>query len=172
MATIKDVKVRVRVNILMSEVDPDTGKEVGQGKIIKELPEFIIDEGELGTRIDHGILVMRDGYWVDPDDIPPKVITDVPTLITATTALLHGHVKSCSAGIAAACGFKIGTTKAPGTTHVATQSPVANVAMLPISYPLTNLVANTKYYYRAYATDAHFSGGKYGRLKSFTTLAV
>lgn len=175
MATKKDVKVKIRLNVLSillrdkGDADHRPGRQGSQRKTIIDIPEVEISSDELETRLEKAQLVLATGYWVDPDDIPPQTVTDDVTAITHNTAILHGHVKSGTALIAATCGFQYGVTPALGTTTVCDQSPVADAANTAITLSVAGLTPSTKYYYRVYATDANFSGGKYGVVKSFTT---
>lgn len=175
MATVKDLKVKVRLNVLSELLNDKSSpgarppRRGSQRKTIINIPEFEITSGELETRLEKAQQVLQSGYWVDPDDIPPQVVTDEPTAVTATGAVLHGHVKSGTDAIAATCGFQYGTTKALGTTVAADQTPVMSATNTAITTTLVGLTPATKYYYRAYATDVNFSGGKYGIVRSFTT---
>lgn len=177
MATKKDLRVKVRLNVLSVLLNDKSSpgarppRQGSQRKTIIDIPEFEISSGELEIRLEKAQQVLQSGYWVDPDDIPPQVVTDEPCTITAEGAILHGHVKSGTDAIAATCGFQYGTTKALGTTVAADQTPVMSEDNTPITYTLAGLTPATKYYYRAYATDVNFSGGKYGIVRSFTTLA-
>jgi hypothetical protein len=176
MATKKDVRVKVRLNVLSvllkdkGDADQRPGREGSQRKTIIDVPTVEISSDELETRLEKAQQVLETGFWVDPDDIPPQTVTDDAGTIATTSVVLHGHVKSGTALIAAACGFQYGLTPALGTTVAADQSPVASANNTSITKTVAGLTANTKYYFRVYATDANFSGGKYGIVKSFKTL--
>ena len=178
MATVKDLKVKVRLNVLSELLNDKSSpgarppRRGSQRKTIIDIPEFEITSGELEIRLEKAQQVLQSGYWVDPDDVPPQVVTDEPSDVTATGAVLKGHVKPCSAAVPATCGFEYGTCKSLGSTSAADQSPIASAVNTAITATLAGLTPATKYYYRAYATDANFSGGKYGIVRSFTTPAV
>ncbi len=176
MATIKDLNVKTRLNVLSTllrdkgDAETRPGRHGTQRKNIIDIAEVEVNSDELEERLTNAQLVLQYGYDVDTTKPPPQVVTDDAGDITATTVTLNGHIKSGSAVIAAACGFQYGTTPGLGSTAVADESPVASANNTPVTYGLTGLTANTKYYYRAYATDANFTGGKFGVVKSFITL--
>jgi len=169
MATIKDLNVKARVNILCTEIqeqgDPcrRPGRDGTQRKIILELPGFEIDSEEFENRLAGARLALQ-GCWVD-DEPAPIAITDDATGVVHNFATLHGTITSNDTNTV--CGFQIGTTKELGTTHVADQSPVTNANPFPITHTVA-LSASTKYYFRAYA-DQYAGWIMYGRIKSFTT---
>ena len=178
MATKKDVRVRVRLNVLSillndkGEAHTRPPRQSSQRKTIIDVPEFEISADELEIRLEKAQDVLRLGFWVDPDDVPPQVVTDDQSSLTSTGAVLYGHVKPGSAALTATCGFQYGTTKALGSTATADQSPISSAANTAITKTLAGLTPSTRYWYRAYATDVNFSGGKFGVLKSFITPAV
>ena len=178
MATRKDVRVRVRLNVLSyllndkGEAHTRPPRQGSQRHTIINIPEFEISADELEIRLEKAQQVLQDGYWVDPDNIPPQVVTDDQTSLTSTGAVLNGHVKPGGALLTATCGFQYGTTKALGSTAVADQSPISSALNTAITATLAGLTPSTRYWYRAYATDVNFSGGKYGVLKSFITPAA
>lgn len=177
MATKKDVRVKVRLNVLSvllndkGEAHTRPPRQSSQRKTIIDIPEVEISADELEIRLEKAQQVLQLGFWVDPDDIPPQVVTDDQSSLTSTGVVLNGHVKSGTALINATCGFQYGTTKALGSTAVADQSPFGSAVNTAITATLAGLTPSTRYYYRAYATDVNFSGGKYGVLKSFITPA-
>ena len=178
MATRKDVRVKVRLNVLSvllrdkGDADLRPPRQGSQRKTIIDVPEIEMSMDELETRLEHAQMVLETGYWVDPDDTPPQAVTDDAEDVTHNSVTLKGHVKSGTALIAAACGFQYGLTKELGSTHTADESPVMSALNTEINYALGGLAASTKYYYRVYATDANYSGGMYGIIKSFTTDAT
>ena len=178
MATKKDVRVRVRLNVLSillndkGEAHTRPPRHGSQRKTIIDIPEVEISSDELEIRLEKAQQVLQLGFWVDPDDVPPQVVTDDQSSLTATGVVLNGHVKPGGALIEATCGFQYGTTKALGTTVTADQSPLNSALNNAITKTVAGLTPSTRYYYRAYVTDANFSGGKYGVLKSFITPAV
>jgi len=178
MATKKDVRVKVRLNILSvllkdkGDADQRPGRHGTQRKTIIDIPEFEISSGEFETRLEKAQQVLGQGYWVDPDDVPPTVVTDEVTDLTHNSVTLNGHVKPGGVLIATACGFEVGTLPTVAASVVATESPLSSADNEPITYAWAGLTPETKYYYRAFATDVNFSGGKYGIVKSFTTDAA
>jgi len=182
MATVKDVNVKIRLNVLSvqlndkgdSENRPPHEKQSQRVHTV-DIPAIEIPATELAIRLEKAQMVLEHGYWVDPDDVPPQVITNEVTSLTSTSAILNGHVKSCSDAIHADCGFEVETvagSKVLAASTVAVESPVMDEDMLPIHYHRNGLTPGTRYYYRAFATDINFSGGKYGILKSFKTPLV
>jgi hypothetical protein len=169
MATIKDLNVKARVNILCTEIQDKgdanrrPGRDGTQRKIILELPEIEVDSEEFEARLTAAQLALQ-GCWVD-DEPAPIAITDDATNITHESATLNGTI--ISNDTSADSGFQIGLTKELGTTVFATESPVQNADSVPITYN-TLLAPNTKYYYRAFA-DQYAGWVMYGRVKSFTT---
>jgi hypothetical protein len=176
MTVVRDLKVKLRINILtIEQIDKGdnerkSNREGPQGRIISSMPEIIIDYEEMMERLSNAAIVLAEGYDVDDTKIPPAVVTDDVTAILTTTAILHGHVQP--GGINTTVGFKMGLTKELGTTCACIANPLTGITNQAILYALSNLTANTRYYYRAYATDANYTGGKFGVLKSFTTAAV
>lgn len=172
MATVKDLKVKARINILCTEsqyqgeLGRRPGRDGTQRKIILELPEFEIDSEEFETRMEGARLALQ-GCWVD-DEPAPIAVTDDPTDITFESATLNGTITSNDTSTE--CGFEMGTTRELGTTCVASESPVDDAVPLPITYN-TLLSPSTKYYYRAYATQ-YGTWTMYGRVKSFITPAT
>ena len=169
MATIKDLNVKARVNILCTEIQDKgdanqrPGRDGTQRKVIIELPEFEVDSEEFEARLTAAQLALQ-GCWVD-DEPAPIAITDDATGVVHNFATLHGTITSNDTNTV--CGFQIGTTKELGTTHVADQSPVTNANPVPITHPVA-LMPGVKYYYRAYA-EQYAGWIMYGRIKSFTT---
>lgn len=178
MAVIRDVRVKARLSVLSTELRDNgneslrPGKERGQKKYTIDIPVLEICQDELDIRLEKAQQVLEYGYWVDPDNIPPQVTTSDVSSLTKNSVVLNGVVKSGTALLDATCGFKVGTTKELGTTKAAAESPVADAAAVAISYAWAGLTPGTTYYYRAYATDVNFSGGKYGTVRSFTTPLV
>lgn len=114
-------------------------------------------------------------YETAPTCAPPTVSsTTSSTVIGTTTASLSGNVSAIGGGTAVtAKGFDYSTAS---TMASPTRVTDAATGIGPISYNVTGLVANTLYYYRAYATNdcapaqtafSHTSG-----YPSFTTLPI
>ncbi|MBR4136625.1 MAG: fibronectin type III domain-containing protein [Bacteroidales bacterium] len=89
----------------------------------------------------------------------PTVVTDQPTSVTSTSAILHGTVTEGTEPIAV-MGF-IWKQTVGGTYATVT------VSSSPMSYTLNNLTPNTSYTYQAFAS----AGGQtyYGEEVTFTT---
>ena len=178
MATRKDVRVRVRLNVLSyllndkGEAHTRPPRQGSQRKTIIDIPEVEISSDELEIRLEKAQDVLRLGFWVDPDEVPPQVTTDDPSSLTSTGVVLNGHIKPGGVLIETTCGFQYGTTKALGSTAAADQSTMFAAVNTAITATLAGLTPSTRYYYRAYATDLYFSGGKFGTIKSFITPAV
>ena len=178
MATRKDVRVRVRLNVLSillndkGESHTRPPRQSSQRKTIIDIPEVEISADELDIRLEKAQDVLQYGFWVDPDDIPPQVVTDDPTSLTSTGVVLNGHVKPGGVLIETTCGFQYGTTKSLGTNVAADQSTMFSAVNTAITKTIAGLTPSSRYYYRASTSDVNFSGGKYGVLKSFITPAV
>lgn len=177
MALIRDLNVKIRLNVLSSllrdkgDADMRPGRHGTQRKEIIDIAEVDIRSEELEERLTNAQLVLQYGYDVDTTKPPPQVVTDDATAIGETSVILNGHVKSGSAAIAATCGFEYGTSPEFELDTVADQSPVMSADNTAISATLAGLTAGTKYYYRAVATDVNYVTGKYGVVKSFITLS-
>ena len=175
MATVKDVRVRIRANIILDELrdqgdaDRRPGREGTQKKYIEDVPAFELPLSEFNTRLSDAMKCMEYGYRVDPDGVPPEVITEDATLITRTTVRLNGLVTSHS--VSTSCGFVYGTDKTLGIgSTVATGSPANQATVKAVYVALAGLTANTKYYYRVYAQKNVINNTQYGIVKSFITL--
>lgn len=98
MATKKDVRVKTRLNVLLTllrnkgDSDQRPGRYGSQRKTIIDVPEIQITSDELETRLEHAQLVLEHGYKVNTASIPPFVTTDDATDIGVITGTFHGHV--------------------------------------------------------------------------------
>ena len=167
MSTKKDVHVKLRLNVITAEVDENSKENQGQGRVIQDVPRVILDEVEWRRRLADAISVLEDGYQISAT-VPHKVVTNNASSIADTTAELNGLVTTNN--ISTTCGFQYGTTKELDDTDAADESPAQAVANTAITFGLTGLTAETKYYYRAYATVGTVT--VYGRILSFTTIAT
>ena len=95
---------------------------------------------------------------------PPGAMTLTATAVSANSVTLQGRVNA--AGSSAAVSFDYGLTAAYGTTVAATPATVTGTTPVPVSVPLTGLIAGTIYHYRVVATSA--SGTTYGADMTFT----
>ncbi|QYJ67739.1 fibronectin type III domain-containing protein [Flavobacterium litorale] len=100
---------------------------------------------------------------------PGTITTDTATTITATTATVAGQATSGGCSAISAYGIEYSTTDgfAEGT---GTQIAGNNIADSDFSVVISNLQAETTYYFKAYLTDG--TGTLYGTQDSFTTLQL
>ena len=167
MSTVKDVHVRTRLNIITSEVDENGKEKQGQGRVVQDVPRVILDEVEWKRRLEDSLSVLQDGYQISTT-VPHKAVSKPAITVADTTAELIGAV--ISNNIETIVGFQYGLTKELSSSHTADETPVTDAAIAAITYGLTGLTAETKYYYRAYATVGTVT--VYGRVLSFTTIAT
>ena len=113
-----------------------------------------------------GYVVVRvqvSGVPVPPASAP-TVNTNSATNIYQNSATLNGSINPNSAYTNA--WFEYGTTQSLGTA-IGTQSIGNGTTAINLSYSLSNLTANTTYYYRA--VGSNFYGTNYGAIQSFVT---
>jgi hypothetical protein len=120
---------------------------------------------------DHKVRPMRDRQTVrDPrqeSSLTPTVLkTDSATSITDTTATSGGNITNNGGTTVTAYGVCWSTSTAPTTADSSTSDGTGTGTY---TSSLTGLTASTKYYLRAYATNA--IGTSYGPTKEFTTTA-
>lgn len=97
----------------------------------------------------------------------PQVITAVATRITVDSARLNAELDSEGDSLIREYGFYYGTTSATNTKkRVGTRIDEGD----GFSLGLTDLKANTKYYFKAYARNEQ--GTAFGTVRSFTTKKV
>lgn len=174
MAGIKDVRVKVRLNILSiflrdkGDVDHRPGKEGTQRKTIINIPEMEIPTAEFDTRVEYAVLVLQHGMSVSGANAPLP-ITDEASSVTHNSAMMNGHVDPYSALVATTVNFQYGLTKGLGSTLAATQSPLNTAANTAVSRALAGLTPETQYYYRVQAIDANYPAGKFGIIRTFVT---
>ncbi len=101
--------------------------------------------------------------------LAPQVNTDVVTDIAATTATGNLEITDLGVPNPTAYGICYNTTGDPYITDTVTDEG-AVILTGEYTSALTGLTAETKYYYRAYATNALGTG--YGIQMTFTTLAT
>jgi len=175
MAINRDVEVRARIEILLTEVnDIDNpvnrgGRRNGTEKRNITIPIMIMDYDELVYRASDIAYAIQEGYELT-GTTPPSSVTEGVSVVGADTAILHGRVIP---NTNTSCGFLYGTTKELDNTQDADQSIIAASSddPIPITTTLIGLVANTRYYYRAWSQIA-LVRVRYGRIRSFKTLAV
>ncbi len=172
MAKVKDVNVKVRLNVLSTllrdqgDADQRPGKHGSQRKTILDMMEVDVPTGELATRLEHAQLVLEHGYRVDTTIVPPNVVTDDATDVDVTTAILRAHVNPN--GQSTAVRFEYGTTLEISGWVTCDETPVTGVTNQTVHKDMIGLTADTKYYYRVRGVSA--AGTYYGVVKSFTTL--
>ncbi|MFA7082415.1 MAG: fibronectin type III domain-containing protein [Bacteroidales bacterium] len=94
--------------------------------------------------------------------VPPTVTTNPATLIEQTIATLHGTITEGSEDITSQ-GFEYKEGVVDEWLQV-----IATLTNNTITYNLTDLISNTSYKFRSYATTE--SGTTYGNIETFTTL--
>jgi hypothetical protein len=100
----------------------------------------------------------------------PILTTEPASLITQTSATLNGTVNPNLSAVSS-CEFEYGTspTLEEGVTKVPCGSlPGSGESSEPVSAPVSNLTANTPYYFRLDAANA--KGPRKGNIETFTTL--
>ena len=98
-----------------------------------------------------------------------SVSTNALGNITQTGVTLNGSILSTGGSNATDSGFAWGTSPTLGA-GTATTSTGAQIGAVSFATTLSNLTANTTYYFRAYAVNGN--GTTTGSIISFTTLAV
>ena len=94
--------------------------------------------------------------------VAPTTFTSLASNITATTATLNGCVYSDGGAALTSIGFLYGTNSSNLTETVQCGSGTD-----PFTANITDLIPNTTYYYKAFATNS--VGTSYGEVSSFTT---
>ncbi|NMC27334.1 MAG: hypothetical protein GYA42_04225, partial [Syntrophomonadaceae bacterium] len=95
----------------------------------------------------------------------PTVSTDSATDIGDDYATLNGEITSIGGGVITEYGFYYGTSSSPSTKVRVGRTGISEGD--DFSYDLTDLSADKRYYFRAYATNRY--GTSYGSVRSFTT---
>jgi len=172
MATIKDVRVKARLNVLSvllnykGDADQRPGNHGAQRKTIIDAQEVEVPVGEMETRIEHAQLVLEHGYRVDTTVKPPDVTTEDATGITHNAAIFRGHVNPN--GQSTAVRFEYSTNIASLTAWATCdETPVTGVTNQSIHKDMPGLSANTRYFYRIRGVSA--AGTYYGIVKTFKT---
>jgi hypothetical protein len=115
-----------------------------------------------------GVGAFTTGYY--DTGMPTVDSTTIATNITTTTAQSGGYLGTIGSSNVTASGVCFGTSASPaiGGTHT-TDNTVFTAAGSLVAANLTSLTENTKYYYRAYATNT--TGTSYGPEYNFTTIS-
>lgn len=100
---------------------------------------------------------------------PPSVTTALASAITNTTATAGGEVTSDNGNAVTARGVVWATTTAP--TVALTTKTTDGTGTGTFTSSLSSLSANTRYYYRAYATNL-YNATSYGTEYNFYTAAI
>ncbi|MCQ2276678.1 MAG: hypothetical protein MJZ87_07035, partial [Bacteroidales bacterium] len=95
-----------------------------------------------------------------------SVTTDNANTMTSTSAILYGNVTNLGGNVSVNAGFKYGTSETAMNTKV--DDAVSATGLYSIN--ITDLTANTTYYYAAYVATA--TDTAYGDILNFTTEPV
>jgi hypothetical protein len=97
----------------------------------------------------------------------PTVTTNSASAVSVLTATLNGNITATGGANATTRGFAY-STNSTLTSGVSTTTAAGSFSTGTFTYDLTNLTANTTYYFRAYAVNPY--GTSTGSIASFTTL--
>jgi hypothetical protein len=171
----KSVKVKVRILGLVEEIrdKSDANQRPGTNKgsqknVMIQIPQFQLPADEWAQRLADAAEVLQYGNDLD-NDRPPVAITDGVTLVTQTTARLHGTTRNC--GIETALRFEFGLVpNLDGNQALYTpdSSPITSVVPTSEYVDMAGLDPDTQYWYRFRTGNSN--GTKYGVTKSFRTL--
>jgi len=172
MALVRDVKVKLRMNLLTVEMlergSDKPGKDGSTRKIIQDMPEITIDSEELARRLSDAALVLHEGWELDNDG-PPVIVTEGVSGLTKNAVTLHALVTTSGQS---SCGFMVDTRRSVDlASHNADQSPVNALTTAALTHTLLGLTPGQKYYYRPWANTAGLYT-RYGTVRSFTTPLV
>ena len=128
---------------------------------------------KLGTTTEYKITDTYEPFTTTNPVGAPTIVTSSATAVTANSATLEANVSSIGTSNMSEYGFvysSVATTPAIGETDVTKiSSTTVKSTTGSITNNATGLTATTKYYVRAFATNA--TGTSYGEVKEFTTLA-
>jgi len=173
MAKVRDVKVKARINMLITElVDkyPDrsrSGRDGTQERKIVDIPEVAMPYEELVQRAADIAEIILHGHQL-AELSPPEVWTEDAEVTSPTEATLNGRVLSQEVNTVTT--FNYGTTPELGTSVTADESPINDAEVETAHYDLTGLTPETKYYFRIKGVST--TKTVYGLLKSFVTPEV
>ena len=103
-----------------------------------------------------------NGYSVRCVKSAPTVATNSATNVTPASAILHGSISNAGNSEITARGFMFGTDSTSLTQNLTSTDNTAD-----FTYTLSDLTANTTYYFKAYATIEGET--KYGEVQFFRT---
>ena len=174
MATKKDVRVKTRLNVLLTllrnkgDSDQRPGKYGSQRKTIIDVPEIEIDSDELETRLEHAQLVLEHGYKVVTTNIPPFAVTDEATDIADTSATFRGHVNPNGFSTVVRFEYSYDKPNLDGWV-VCDETPLTGTTNQSVHKDLT-LLSDRLVFYRVRGVSSKAT--VYGTIKSFRTLPV
>ncbi|MEO6406069.1 MAG: T9SS type A sorting domain-containing protein, partial [Ferruginibacter sp.] len=99
----------------------------------------------------------------------PSVTTGTPSAITATSALVSGTINSIGCAVITAYGFEY-SSNSGFVNGTGIQVAASNLSAGNFSATISGLSPNTRYYYKAYATNS--IGTTYGTQQAFTNTAL
>ena len=88
----------------------------------------------------------------------PTVATNAATGVGNTTAILNGNITDAGGLTESARGFAWGTNSSLSGGDTSTTTESGSFSTGAFTQSLTNLISNTKYYFRAYGTDSQGTG--------------
>ena len=100
-------------------------------------------------------------------DEPPTVVSQQPSSVTQTAAMLNATVNANESAIGE-CRFEYGTTVSYGSSVICSAVPGAGQGTSAVSAALTGLSANVTYHFRIVATNP--GGTSYGSDETLETL--
>ena len=172
MAAIKDVRVRVRLNVLSTllqhkgDSDQRPGRYGSQRKTIIDVPEVEIPSDELETRLEYAQLVLEHGYKVGLP--PPIAVTDEPTITSGHAVAFRAHVNPM--GFSTIVRFEYAKTPSVDGWVTCDETPLTGVTNQTVHKDMAGLTHDTVYYCRVRAVNAVAT--VYGIVKSFKTPVV
>jgi len=174
MATKKDVRVKARLNVLLTllrnkgDSDQRPGRYGSQRKTIIDVPEIEIDSDELETRLEHAQLVLEHGYKVVTTSIPPFVTTDDATDIGVTTGIFRGHVNPNGQSTAVRFEYSYDKPDVDGWV-TCDETPVTGITNQSVHKDMTFMgMGGRTVFYRVRGVSSIAT--VYGNIKSFTLL--
>ncbi len=121
-----------------------------------------------------GTNLTGDGLYSTPAEqatlaVGPTVTTDAASLIAATSSTIGGNITATGGSNATARGFATSSDSSLATSvSTSTESGSFSTGSWTAAFSNADVVGNTTYYYRAYATNSGGTG--YGSITSVLTL--